>query len=110
MLIKLSLAVAVVGGLWYAGRRIAGALPDFSGWELPSRLTPVEMQAAYQENLTEARNDPAPASLGSLFVYSPFNYDLADLVPPGMRVNQWGGLEPIPTTTAAWTGGATGSW
>lgn len=108
LLIKLALTATVIGGLYYAGRKVADALPslpDFSSWTLPSRYTEVELQAAYQENLGEARANPTPATLGSLFVNNPNNFDLKDLVPPGYTVNQWGGLEPISETR-----GVTGGW
>lgn len=110
LLIKLSLAVAVMGGIWYLGRRVADSLPslpDFSGWELPSRYTEVELQASYQEALTAARSDPNAGSFWSLFTHNPNNFNPTDLIPPGYHMNQWGVLEPI---TPPSTGGATGSW
>ena len=97
--------VAVVVSL-YLAKRAAGEAWDsvINGVsDAADRLLygPADAAQNYQDYLSEMRGSN---SLNP-FIWNPNNVNPADLIPPGYRVNQWGGLERI-----GGGGGASGSW
>lgn len=122
LLVKGALMIGGVLLAVWAVRRITGAAGDAAGaaWDATSQAVrdgfvivsdtvsdaadyvwygPPTAVADYQHLLDATRSD---RDLNP-FTNNPNNVNPNDLIPPGYRVNQWGGLERV-------SGGATGSW
>lgn len=122
LLIKLAMLAGGVLVLAYVVRKASTAASDAAGaaWDATSQAVrdgfvivsdtvsdaadyvwygPPTAVADYQHLLDATRSD---RDLNP-FTNNPNNVNPNDLIPPGYRVNQWGGLERV-------SGGATGSW
>lgn len=97
--------VAVVVSLYLAKQAAGQAWDSVLGGvgDAVDRLLhgPEDAGLNYLEYLEEMRGSN---SLNP-FIWNPNNVNPADLIPPGYKVNQWGGLERI-----SGGGGASGSW